>query len=46
MTLTTGRPLEIALEHANVRLVSKDFELLVTALLIHRKVLLIPVTRK
>jgi tight adherence protein B len=33
-----GIELEVALEHANVRLASKDFELLVTAILIHRAV--------
>jgi tight adherence protein B len=33
-----GIELEVALEHANVRLASKDFELLVTAVLIHRSV--------
>jgi tight adherence protein B len=33
-----GIELEVALEHANVRLASKDFELLVTAILIHRSV--------
>lgn len=33
-----GIELEVALEHANVRLASRDFELLVTALLIHRTV--------
>jgi tight adherence protein B len=33
-----GIELDVALEHANQRLESKDFELLVTALLIHRTV--------
>jgi tight adherence protein B len=33
-----GIELDVALEHANVRLASKDFELLVTAILIHRTV--------
>jgi tight adherence protein B len=33
-----GIELEVALDHANVRLASKDFELLITAILIHRAV--------
>ena len=35
---TLGIDLEDALQHANVRLASKDFDLLVTAILIHRTV--------